>query len=37
MPKVPSERLEISEISTSDLHLNLYELCQFQIELWDLI
>ena len=24
MPKVPPERLEISEISTSDLHLNLY-------------
>jgi len=34
MPKVPSEHLKVSDVSTSDLHLNLYELHRFGLECW---
>ena len=37
MPQVPPEYLKVSDVSTSDLHLNLYVISQVRFGFWKLI
>ena len=37
MPQVPPEYLKVSDVSTSDLHLNLYVAQRLELESWKLI
>ena len=36
MPQLPSEYLRVSDVSTSDLHLNLYGVYRFELVFWRL-